>query len=58
MTGLFDTGTDALSEWYQSILRWSLAHKLSTVLAAAGIFVGSIFMVPLLGTEFVPKADF
>ena len=58
VTGLFDTGTDALSEWYQSILRWSLAHKLSTVLAAAGIFVGSIFMVPLLGTEFVPKADF
>jgi HAE1 family hydrophobic/amphiphilic exporter-1 len=23
-----------------------------------GIFIGSIFMVPLLGTEFVPKADY
>jgi multidrug efflux pump subunit AcrB len=35
--------------------RW---HKLATVGLALAIFVVSIFMVPLLGTEFVPKADF
>ena len=28
------------------------------MLLAVAIFVGSIFMVPLLGTEFVPKSDF
>jgi len=58
VTGLFDRGTEALAEGYQSILRWALLHKLATVLIAVGIFVGSILMVPLLGTEFVPKSDF
>jgi HAE1 family hydrophobic/amphiphilic exporter-1 len=58
VTGWFDRTTDALAEGYQRILRWSLLHKLATVVMAAAIFVLSIVMVPLLGTEFVPKADF
>ncbi|WP_422842694.1 efflux RND transporter permease subunit [Acidovorax sp. M2(2025)] len=58
VTGWFDRATDALAEGYQHILRWSLVHKLATLLIALGVFVLSIFMVPLLGTEFVPKADF
>jgi hydrophobic/amphiphilic exporter-1 (mainly G- bacteria), HAE1 family len=58
VTGLFDTATEAMSDGYQGILRWSLKHKLVTVGMAIVVFVGSIFMVPLLGTEFVPKADF
>ena len=58
VTGWFDHATELLSEAYQSILRWALVHKLATVGLAFGIFVLSIFMVPLLGTEFVPKSDF
>lgn len=58
VTGWFDRGTEALAEAYQKILRWSLAHKLATVAGSIAIFVASIFMVPLLGTEFVPKADY
>ena len=58
VTAWFDRATDALAEGYQRILRWSLVHKLATLFIALGIFVLSIFMVPLLGTEFVPKADF
>jgi len=58
VTHWFDTGTDRLSDGYQKILAWSLVHKRKTVLMAIGVFVTSIFMVPLLGTEFVPKADF
>ncbi|MFN7153882.1 MAG: efflux RND transporter permease subunit [Acidovorax sp.] len=58
VTGWFDRATDALAEGYQSILRWSLVHKLTTMAIALAIFVLSVFMVPLLGTEFVPKADF
>ncbi|MDD2924287.1 efflux RND transporter permease subunit [Rhodoferax sp.] len=58
ITALFDHGTDVLVEIYQNILRWALAHKLSTITLAGMIFIGSIFMVPLLGTEFVPKSDF
>jgi HAE1 family hydrophobic/amphiphilic exporter-1 len=58
VTGWFDRATDSLAEGYQSILRWSLAHRLATVGLAVLVFVISIVMVPLLGTEFVPKADF
>jgi HAE1 family hydrophobic/amphiphilic exporter-1 len=58
ITGLFDRATEGLADAYQGILRWALVHKIKTVLLAVGIFVGSILMVPLLGTEFVPKSDF
>jgi len=58
VTALFDDGTDALVDVYQGILRWALAHKLATVGLALVIFTSSVVMVPLLGTEFVPKSDF
>ena len=58
VTGWFDRATGSLSQAYQNILRWSLGHKLVTLALAVVIFATSIFMVPLLGTEFVPKADF
>ena len=58
VTGWFDRSTDRLADGYQSILRWALVHKKSTVFLALGIFVASVFMTRLLGTEFVPKADF
>lgn len=58
VTAWFERGTDRLADGYQGILRWALVHKLSTLGIALAIFVSSVFMVPLLGTEFVPKADF
>jgi len=58
VTGAFDRATHWLVERYQDILRWALGHRLSTVLLATAIFGSSVLMVPLLGTEFVPKSDF
>jgi HAE1 family hydrophobic/amphiphilic exporter-1 len=58
VTAWFETTTDKLIALYQRILKWSLIHKRATVGLAIGTFALSIFMVPLLGTEFVPKADF
>ena len=58
VTGWFDRATERLAEGYQRLLGWSLAHKLTTLAISAAIFVLSVVMVPLLGTEFVPKADF
>jgi len=58
VTGWFDQATESLAESYQAILSWALAHRLTTLLLALAIFVSSLFMLPLLGTEFVPKADF
>ncbi|MDB5891046.1 MAG: acriflavin resistance protein [Polaromonas sp.] len=58
ITATFEQATDALGQRYQAVLRWALVHKLATLATAAVIFVVSVLMVPLLGTEFVPKADF
>jgi HAE1 family hydrophobic/amphiphilic exporter-1 len=58
ITAWFERATDRMSDGYQSILSWSLVHKRKTLLAAVAIFVLSIVMVPMLGTEFVPKADY
>lgn len=58
ITHWFDRFQDDLAEGYQGALRWSLKHKLATLALALATFVSSLFMLPLLGTEFVPKADF
>ena len=58
VTGVFDDFTEWLSRAYQSILGWSLKHKLATLLIAVATFAGSFFIIPFLGAEFVPKADF
>ncbi len=58
VTGWFDRLQDDLGDTYQSALRWSLRHKLVTLLLAFATFVGSVMLVPILGSEFVPKADF
>ena len=58
VTTWFDRVQDDLADAYQGALRWSLAHKLATLAIAVATFAGSIALMPLLGTEFVPKADF
>jgi len=58
VTGWFDHATEVLSDAYQGILRWALVHKRKTVALAVAVFALSLGMLPLLGTEFVPKADF
>ena len=58
VTGAFDSGTQKLIGAYQGILRWALGHRLATLVLALAIFAGSVVLVPLLGTEFVPKSDF
>jgi hydrophobic/amphiphilic exporter-1 (mainly G- bacteria), HAE1 family len=58
VTHWFDRGTDRLSQLYQNVLKWSLFHKKITVALASAIFAASVLIVPVLGTEFVPKADF
>ncbi len=55
-------GVDRLShrlgQGYQVALGWSLAHKAATLAIALGTLVASVALVKVLGTEFVPKADF
>ncbi len=54
----FEAATEQLSNGYQRLLAWALRHKISTLVVAALIFTASILLLPLLGSEFVPRADF
>ncbi len=58
VTRLFDRFTEWVSDSYQHLLGWSLKHKLATLGLALATFVASFFIVPVLGAEFLPKADF
>ncbi len=58
VTESFERATMRLGDGYQGILRWSLRHRLATLAIAAATFGGSFLLIPLLGAEFVPKADF
>ncbi len=58
VTGVFDRLTQALSRAYQVILAWALKHKLKTLGVAGLTLVAAFFIVPILGAEFVPKADY
>ncbi|MQA40268.1 efflux RND transporter permease subunit [Rugamonas aquatica] len=42
---------------YISVMRWCLKHRLVTAIASLAFFVGSIMLVGLLPTGFVPAAD-
>jgi HAE1 family hydrophobic/amphiphilic exporter-1 len=53
----FDHGFEWLADQYRHVIGWTLRHRFVTLLATVGIFIGSLFMVPLVGAEFVPGAD-
>jgi multidrug efflux pump subunit AcrB len=42
---------------YMRTMRWCLRHRLATAIGSAVFFFGSIALVPLLPTGFVPPAD-
>lgn len=56
----FEEGVQWLSNVYQVLLKWSLAHRKMTVALAMASFVGGLALpaTGLVGTEFVPDADY
>jgi len=58
VTGAFDRLTAHLADVYQAILAWALVHRVKTVAIAVASFAASFAILPLLGAEFVPQADF
>ncbi|HXU53159.1 MAG TPA: efflux RND transporter permease subunit [Casimicrobiaceae bacterium] len=59
--GRFMQAIERLIEWmhrvYAVILRWALAHRIKVLVIALATFVASFFVVPLVGTEFIPQTD-
>lgn len=46
-----------LDHKYKSILTWALVRKKWVVIVSFVLFIGSFFLIPLVGTEFMPEAD-
>ncbi len=42
---------------YRYLLKFSLAHKFVMTVASIALFLGSLYLIPLLGTEFVPELE-
>ena len=42
---------------YLRMTRWTLSHRWITMFAAIGFFVGSLFLVPLIPSGFIPPDD-
>ncbi|KMJ58000.1 hypothetical protein AB685_14345 [Bacillus sp. LL01] len=45
------------SKAYKKVISWALDHRLIIILLAIGTLVGSFFLAPRIGTEFMPSQD-
>ncbi len=50
-------GLDAFDRGYGRLLHWVVSHKLITFVVCMATFVGSLFLMKQVGTEFFPTAD-
>ena len=48
---------DALDAGYQRALAWALTHRSALIGSVVVIFVASLALLPLIGTEFIPVTD-
>jgi HAE1 family hydrophobic/amphiphilic exporter-1 len=46
-----------LEDGYKSLLRFALDHKATVLIIASALLVGSLALVPLIGTELMPQSD-
>ncbi len=50
-------GLDAFDHGYGRLLKWVVGHKTVTFLLCMATFIGSLFLMKQVGTEFFPTAD-
>jgi hydrophobic/amphiphilic exporter-1 (mainly G- bacteria), HAE1 family len=43
--------------FYKSVIEWALSHRFATIALTLVVFVGSVALVPKVGTEFMPSQD-
>ncbi len=55
----FEKGLHAFTEWVSNILKWSLAHKKTTLAVVLALFFGSFYLLGggFIGAEFFAKSD-
>ncbi len=53
----FNSAFDRLANRYRGVIGWALGHRKTTILVAAGSFVGAMMLFPLIGGSFMPDTD-
>jgi len=53
----WDDAINGIDRLYQRILKWVLKHKAMTVVIVLSIFISSLLLIPLIGSEFMPAMD-
>jgi len=48
---------DKLDKFFEKTLTWAVSHRWLVIGGATIIFIGSMFLVKVLGTEFMPSSD-
>src|SRR5260221_13804261 len=57
MMGRIERGIEWTHERSGELLEWALAHRKTVLASGLVVFVASFFLLPLVGTEFVPESD-
>lgn len=55
--GPIERGLDHFDNGYARVLRWVIGHRAITITLCLATFVGSIFLMKQVGTEFFPTQD-
>ncbi len=53
----FNRGFDWFTEQYRRLLKAALQHRWKTLAAALVVFLGSLMIIPFMGSSFVPTSD-
>jgi len=55
--GPIERALDGLDKYYAKFLTWAVSHRLIVISGAAALFIGSIFLLNVVGTDFFPASD-
>jgi hydrophobe/amphiphile efflux-1 (HAE1) family protein len=56
-SAFIDKTLGGLDNAYSRLLGWAVRNKWKVVIVSIGIFLGSLFLLPMIGTGFFPEAD-
>jgi HAE1 family hydrophobic/amphiphilic exporter-1 len=55
LVNAFQTAYRAIEDIYKGMLAWVLRHRLATIGIGVGSFILSLFIIPLIGLEYIPS---
>ena len=52
-----ERGLGWFDDFYEKTLRWALRHKAFSLISSLAVFVGSMFLLQFIDTDFMPESD-